>query len=217
MLTLRRTLYNNIIFILVGPEKVKFGVHQGVLVQRSPFFQAALTGKFKEAMEGRIILHDGDPDVFAVFVSWLYTTKLENMVDETSSCTKVRLIKLYLFADRYDVPILRNDVIDALYKNWKEDPRLPISYFQEVYDTTPPRDPLRRLFVDLITSDTKISESVLESHEYYPKEMLLDLVGALSNQLAPFRERAWNWEPNEVMICSIYHTHEDGSANCEET
>lgn len=39
----------------------------------SSFFKAALSRGFKEAEEKRIILKEDDPNVFRIFVAWLYT------------------------------------------------------------------------------------------------------------------------------------------------
>jgi len=174
---LLRTLYNSIVFFLVGPKRVKFGVHKGVLIRKSAFFRAALTGTFKEATEGTVVLQDDSPKVFEVFVSWLYTRKLENTVDEIPTpCSSNRLAKLYIFADRYDVPILRNDAIDALIKNRRENLQIPTSSFRMVYDATPPKDPLRRLLADMVILDTDIRESVVARRESYSVEMLLHLL-----------------------------------------
>ena len=49
-----------------------FVVREDLLTHYSEFFRAALTGGFKEAADKIVTLKDEDPDVFGVFVHWLY-------------------------------------------------------------------------------------------------------------------------------------------------
>lgn len=207
---------------MVGPKRVKFGVHKGILIRRSAFFRTALTGTFKEATEGTVTLQEDNPKVFGVFVSWLYTGKLENTVDEIPTpCGSNRLAELYIFADRYDVPILRNDAIDALVKNRQEIPHIPILSFRMVYDATPPKDPLRRLLVDMVALTTNIRQSVVAYRESYPAEMLLDILVVSSERIDALLSGSGNgrrpWKPTKSSICSSYHTHEEGWTGCKGT
>lgn len=207
---------------MVGPKRVKFGVHKGILIRRSAFFRAALTGTFKEATEGTVTLQEDSPKVFEVFVSWLYTGKLENTVDEIPTpCSFKRLAELYIFADRYDVPILRNDAIDALVKHSQENLQISTSIFRMVYDATPPKDPLRRLLVDIMTLDTDIHESVVAYRESYPAEMLLDMLVVSSERIDALLSGSgngrWPWKRTKSSICSSYHTHEEGWTGCKGT
>lgn len=205
---------------MVGPKRVKFGVHKGILIRSSAFFRAALTGTFKEATEGTVTLQEDSPKVFGVFVSWLYTGKLENTVDEIPTpCGSNRLAELYIFADRYDVPILRNDAIDALVKNRQELLHIPTSSFRMVYDATPPKDPLRRLLVDMVALNTNIPKSVVAHRESYPAEMLLDMLVVSSEKIDALLSGSgngrWPWKPTKSSICSSYHTHEEGWTGCK--
>ncbi|MCJ1246072.1 hypothetical protein MMC30_003276 [Trapelia coarctata] len=221
VLSPRSTLYNNIVFVIVGPEKVKFGVHEGLLVRKSSFFRAALMGQFKEAVEGTVVLESDDPRVFEVFTSWLYTRKLcYTYQDILTHCNSHRLTELYVFGDRYDIPMLRNDAIDALVENWKVRSDMPFSSFRRVYDATPPNNPLRRLLVDMVALDSKIASSVVPHRDSYPVEMLLDILVVSGEKIHALRKGAamvgcLRWYPTKASICSSYHKHEEGSALCE--
>jgi hypothetical protein len=206
---------------VVGPKRVKFGVHKGILIRRSAFLRAALTGTFKEATEGTVTLQEDSPKVFGVFVSWLYTGKLENTVDEIPTpYGSNRLAELYIFADRYDVPILRNDAIDALVTT-RQNLQIPASFFRKVYDATLPKDPLRRLLADMVVFDTDIRESVVAYRESYPAEMLLDMLVVSSERIDALLSGSgngrWPWNPTKSNICSSYHTHEEGWTGCKGT
>ena len=63
------------VIVLVGPEKKRFEIHQGLVCSRSEFFKAAFTGNFDEA-DGSLTLPEQDPATFKYFVHWLYTGNL---------------------------------------------------------------------------------------------------------------------------------------------
>ncbi|KAF1939775.1 hypothetical protein EJ02DRAFT_351559, partial [Clathrospora elynae] len=58
--------------IIVGQGEVHFVVHESLLTQRSKFFRAALTGRFKEDADKIVRLQDEEPSHFEFFVHWLY-------------------------------------------------------------------------------------------------------------------------------------------------
>ncbi|CBX92280.1 hypothetical protein IAQ61_000461 [Plenodomus lingam] len=114
--------------IVVGFDKAEFTIHQDLLTHHSPFFRAALTGKFEESETKEVVLADTKPEIVEFFVHWLYYGRfpedrddaalvdLWTCDDEKGSRKKTRnLIRLYIFCDKYDVPQLRHTVMDELY------------------------------------------------------------------------------------------------------
>jgi hypothetical protein len=115
----------------VGPEEVRFVVHETLLVHYSKFFRAALTGNFIEAQEKTVRMGEVDPDLFELFGHWLYYQRFPDTVfgdDDgilnlwtkrvsrksgkdtgTENC-----IYLHMFGDKYQIEKLRLDTINKL-------------------------------------------------------------------------------------------------------
>lgn len=132
----------------VGSEAKRFLIHKDVLFKQSPYFRAALAeGRWKESQDNTVELDETDPNIFKDFlVEWLYTGKLdENLADTTC-------IKGYIFADRYDFPKLRFDVIANLHKIYtKKHPEIMPAYKAIIlaFDNLPPTCKLCEFLMDL--------------------------------------------------------------------
>lgn len=61
-----------IVYIVVGPKKARFGLHKEHLCAVSPYFRAALKGNFQEAALGEVHLKDTNTTTFELFTEWLY-------------------------------------------------------------------------------------------------------------------------------------------------
>ncbi|KAF2500044.1 hypothetical protein BU16DRAFT_522892 [Lophium mytilinum] len=61
--------------VVVGtePNTRTWFLYESLLCSYSDFFRAALQGGFKEAKEKRVALPEEDPEVFELFVQWLFT------------------------------------------------------------------------------------------------------------------------------------------------
>ncbi|KAL9006407.1 MAG: hypothetical protein Q9188_000812 [Gyalolechia gomerana] len=71
--------YQSAVTVKVGSEGAQrsFIVHTELLNYRSSFFKAATTGNWDEAKTGIINLPADDPQVFEIFLDWLYQRKLD--------------------------------------------------------------------------------------------------------------------------------------------
>lgn len=150
-----RTLFEEFIFVSIGPEKTKFDVHKGPLCYYSSYFKAALKGGFKESRERVVVLKDETEETFKLFYLWLYSQKILVPVSTTLKDWQ-QLVKLFVFADKRGIPKLRNNVIDAMVER---DIRLrvdPIALNVYVYDNTPSSSPLRKLLVDIVAWNTNV-------------------------------------------------------------
>ncbi|KAI9658960.1 MAG: hypothetical protein M1821_001920 [Bathelium mastoideum] len=105
--------------INVGPseevEKEKrssFFVYEKHLTHHSTFFRKALSGPWTESISRVIELPEDEPKVFQLFVQWLYTEDYAHYSD--CAAPKEYHYKLYVFADKLQVPALKNCVIDNL-------------------------------------------------------------------------------------------------------
>lgn len=62
----------DVVAILVGPDKTPFIAHQDLLTSTSPYFKAAFEGKFREASDSTIHLADINTVAFKLFLDWAY-------------------------------------------------------------------------------------------------------------------------------------------------
>lgn len=104
---------NIIITLFVGKERVQFSVHKDTLCQL-PFFQAALSGGFKEAAEQVIALPEDNPNHVSALIEFLYTGNYTypypDTVDLPDGCTVpagdtaecMFHIGIYVVASKYD-------------------------------------------------------------------------------------------------------------------
>ena len=142
-----------IITFYVGQDKIVFHVHQNILFDASPVFKAAFSGSFKEASERSMPLPDDDKDSIGRMIQWLYTRKFHltaPVSKETSDHCYMELAKLNTLAEKYDIYLLKNHIVDELFaltkppKNFGA-PRLPV--VKHVYNNTMARSSFRTLLV----------------------------------------------------------------------
>ncbi|KAF2159950.1 hypothetical protein M409DRAFT_29559 [Zasmidium cellare ATCC 36951] len=86
-------LLEDTVTLIVGASKIPFVVHRGLLCKYSPFFHGLFHGNFKEANRGRVELDTDNVRDFILFLSWLYSEKVQ-----TPSPKVNLLIERYLSA-----------------------------------------------------------------------------------------------------------------------
>ena len=122
----------SIVYLLWRTDAIP--VHRAYLTAMSPSFKAALEGPFKEATSGEYRIDANfESDTVKSFIEWTYTAALttwrcqiEDSADPGNPTYRAwqeplqgmlhldELIKLYIFADRYDIPQLRRESLDAI-------------------------------------------------------------------------------------------------------
>jgi len=164
------------VIVEVGPEGLKYHVQAAFLTHYSEYFSKALNGPWKEAEDKVVRLVDIDPDVFSLFIEWLYTQNMPsdevlwaNKFDPDDNMWK---IQLYVFADRFAVLSLRTSLNRkiSLEDFW---PHAAIIY---AFDNLPPTNPILDLFVDLHyatwTSPKRVHMDPVTMHNL-PKDFLM--------------------------------------------
>ncbi|KAI8934364.1 hypothetical protein NX059_009099 [Plenodomus lindquistii] len=152
--------------ILVGEDRMKFTVHEELLVHHSPFFRGALQGRFKEAQKKEIVLADTKPDIFEYFIHWLYYGRFPRNGDDkelleawagheyrASEYMKTgNLIHIYIFCDKYDVRELKRTAMDELFDNIFDDKLEPVlpgpELVKAAFENVPETSSLCRFLVD---------------------------------------------------------------------
>lgn len=178
--------HETLVTLKVGSEAKRFLIHKDVLSKQSPYFRAALAeGRWKESQDNTVELDDADPKIFKYFlVEWLYTGKLDKDLTDTTC------IKGYIFADRYDFPKLRYDVIARIYGDYaKELPECLPSYDAIIlaFESLPARCKLCEFLVDLYGSRWKPyyddgNSKELALREQFPMAFLVRWLEKLGNR-----------------------------------
>lgn len=161
------------IAILQDGKKTYFSIHKSYLTAYSHYFKAALNGPFTEAQTLSFEFKDVSPSVMDIFVSWAYTQKI---VDSAGSAPVVRnLIDLWIMADRFQVPRLQNEALEAMNGQASQLNRSQDISFFYVYENTVDESPLR-LFLAALSSQTYMKEAkTIDEPENYPHQMLIDM------------------------------------------
>lgn len=194
-----------IVTLLVGRDKVKFLVHKDILCQESPYFEKAFKSGFKEATENSLTLLGEKSDIVNSLVDWLYSGTLDFSVPndrQTQPCYREPLY-LYLVADTYDFPKLRDEIIEYFF-GLRFHKQLP-SYdcFTKLWRNTMENDRLRKLFVDVeIWSGDTVWFEDEERKKWLSKnsEIAVDLLAA-----ALYRIKHPNENPLDAEDASKYY------------
>jgi hypothetical protein len=157
-------------------------VHRGLLGFYSGYFQAALDGGFAEAKSGVIKLETEEPAVFEEFMMWLYTktpraesTTKDNCLQHYESTTK-----LWIFADRREIPLLMNEMIDSFQQSvlvgWATN-IMPNKVINNIYENTPEGSALRRMLTNMYwcMGSSAQADAIAKNPEDFPHEFLAEL------------------------------------------
>ncbi|KAE9977600.1 hypothetical protein EG328_001973 [Venturia inaequalis] len=123
----------------------------------SEYFENVFLGASRKAMHRKAVLTDVKPATFKIFAKWL-NGKLILNTDGRGFDTVARahnsdifkqLLDLYVFADRYDVPQLRREVLDTLVTFSHFSPTLfDMELVAQAYDELPADSPFLRFLID---------------------------------------------------------------------
>jgi hypothetical protein len=176
------------ITVEVGAGKIKFRVFEAVIRKSSTFFDNAMKRDWATSRpEPRLIdLTDQDPEIFKIYLHWLYfktfpTVLTENSATNTTSNTEfVTLGKCYVMGEMLMDIGFKNAVLDALLDSITNQPyyeaRFPGQHaIGIIYDGTLEGAPARRLLVDLW---------VTEATENWAEYMTSDMPAAFTQDLA---------------------------------
>ncbi|KAL8781646.1 MAG: hypothetical protein Q9213_005911 [Squamulea squamosa] len=198
-------LNGEIVTVLVGKAETPFNFHRDLLTSKSSFFNAALSGSWKEATEGKIRLVEEDERVFSAYVLWVYNqdwiARRDGGVLSFDYCCR-----LYVLADQYGSEELQNQVIDKLReKAARSKSTMKVDTIAWVYNTTLPESALRRLLADLLAWEMDVGdyEELVEAAPQCLYDALKIRPPRSSKAVAPY---------HETVACKNYHTHRDGTS-----
>ncbi|KAH0372210.1 hypothetical protein KCU65_g1355, partial [Aureobasidium melanogenum] len=212
-----RKHFKQTVTIHVGTFKQPFILHKGLLCFYSDFFRAALEGSFKEANEGKVELPDVKVEVFEAFQVWLYSRSLRNIEDHEESSERQKLpsfqtlAHLWVFGDKYQIPLLQNNCIDALLAKNKEESQFDTTVVQIAYFDTMHGSPLRKLAIDICVFDmchgpAHKSIFINANSPNWSQEALIDFASCIS--AAWQHKLPWGAVPSRDKC--HYHVHAAG-------
>ena len=147
-------------------------------------------------------LPEDDRDSFECMIQWLYTKKfaLINAVsNETSHELFFQLAKLNTLAEKYDIYLLKNDVVDALFDHANSpNPNLESTdVMKHVYDNTTRASSFRKLMVAWHAYEINLGwfegDDAREELTEVSPEFAIELAIALAARLKhPDRRRPFN-------------------------
>ncbi|KAI9684970.1 MAG: hypothetical protein M1820_010862 [Bogoriella megaspora] len=134
------------------PEEYEtFYIYEKLACRSSGFFRAACNRYWKEGATRVIELPEDDPNIFALFVQWMFTGEY-NKTDSSGPlfpCV-ILAVDVYILADKLDVPPLKDRAIDHIELICSKAPWFSLTYhsiIDKIYGNTPEGSPLRRLAV----------------------------------------------------------------------
>ena len=205
----RSSAYGSQATIIIGTDDDKriFHVDQSLLTFYSGYFSAALSGRWTAAEDDAIRLDTETPRTFERFVSWLYTRSITDDDDEKANCQLI--IDLWLFADCREIPLLMNEMLDALKDRIVTEKSIPTTLLGTTYERTMPGSALRRMIVHAITataSERLVTDDSKKVH--WPHDVLWDIMKELLKVPRPQPVGVASYAAMD--ICPLFHTHEEG-------
>ena len=197
--------------VIQGPGTTKkFGVHRGVLCFHSDFFNRSLNGAFKESGSYSYDVKDCKMETFQVFYDWINTGV------QFRKLSSQQAIDLFVFADFYAVPVLKNRALEAFHRYAYDQWEIDFEVLQSVYLQTVKNSSLRKLAMDGVV-ETWSFQAIEENLSGVPEECLLDMLQACSlKRFVGGSETGGNsldigkyaWD-NKVRttFCDRYHDH----------
>lgn len=145
--------------VVVGSDPLTtFSIHEGLIRGSSDFFDKAMGGTWKEAADRVINLPDDDPDVFRIYLHWLYRGSIPCgwLKPETvSDVHYIHFAKAYVLGDKLQDEDFCDADIDAIIQMASVRGKDGRNFFpgrdavRHLYDNTLPSSRGRRFLVAL--------------------------------------------------------------------
>lgn len=201
---------------LPGGRAEEFVIQRDLITRRSAFVREALGNEWKEARTGIISLPEDEPDIFALYHAWLYTgyilSKNESGGDGKTAEEYEELLKCYILGEKLLDNHFKDCTIDCFLAIFRATGKFIPSLSRLVFDNTPSRSPLRKLWLDIHILCG--SPGWLKDSEEYPQDFLLEMSrrSMRGHSLNKSSGQGGRQEPGAHTIFEScrYHEHEDG-------
>ncbi|KAE9373266.1 hypothetical protein N431DRAFT_337163 [Stipitochalara longipes BDJ] len=142
--------------LVAGKEKDKksFMVHKNILCEASPFFKAACKPEWMKPGKNYITMPEDDAKVVRIMIYWIYHDEIcidkvkhekdINTCEKTLGTPWGLFARLYIVGQKYQMPRLQNDAVDALL-HCNNDWAIDACIIPWIYNHTTKGDKLRKL------------------------------------------------------------------------
>jgi hypothetical protein len=195
-----------LVTFIIGKGEISktFIIHKAVACAHSPVLLAAFNGPFIEGQTQTYRLEDTSPSVFPFLVQWMYTQRIKLLThieesgesrgssdpgpghDEICRKQDTLFVDLWVLGDQLLMDGLQNYIMRQMQRVGHVCGVMAADIYHSIYAQTSSDSPLRRLIVDQCIW---MGSGCEELSEYYPHEMLVDLVKKLRKgnvSLEPF-------------------------------
>ena len=166
-----------------------------------------LSGNWREANERLIRLPEDEPEIFEIYMCWLYHKRIPTIRQEPAdgSTEYLRLIKAYIFGDKIQAKGFQNVIIDAMIEKKEDKDKEGPFWCHEIpdhdcvntaYQNTRPDSPLRKLLVDLwaLSAEAELDGPLPDA---FLRDMVEKLWPSAREQLA----RTCTIQPSQYYVC----------------
>jgi hypothetical protein len=186
----------------------------------SPYFNAALTGKFIEA-NGVVILDDENPKTFQLFNGWLYTQVIfQDDELDFQNCFNP-LLNLYEFGEKRLISTLQNAVIDTMIRVLSNSKTSPgANQIREIWERTTESSKLRKVMIDEFIYRTELKGIFDNKADSYPPSFWTGMAKEYHEVLGGpkeedvYRLRKFRMFDIWKTRCARYHIHGPTDSTC---
>lgn len=198
---------------------VTFSVHEHLICRTSDYFKRAMKAYWGTSITGSLTLKEEDPEVFEIYLHWLYCESLPVQNDNPGfegNTEYVQLAKAYVLGEMLQDVNFKDAVLDAILIKSRTRASDGQTWFpvgpaiRYIYDGTPESSAARRLLVDLYTYNAHADWlTQWANKDELPKEFLFDLaVATLGKRPCPPASLA-----QKAGACE-YHEHAPDPNSC---
>ncbi|KAJ8109865.1 hypothetical protein OPT61_g7145 [Boeremia exigua] len=189
----KRMKFDDIIHIEAGSgENLRsFSVHATCLTSRSPFFEKALSGAWREAKDRTVKFPENKSDIVELYLQCVYDRPLDVEPDPVPENyagheERLQLAELYVFAEQVQDVRAKNMAVKAfmssVWKPRKGGRRWPPgpATINVIYEGTMPGSSMRRLCVDIFARGLIFGNI---KYDNPPTEFLAEIIKEMFNLL----------------------------------
>lgn len=172
------------VIALVGPEETPFGIQKDFLCFKSAYYRKYFAENLNEDLENLVRLPDTPVEVFAYAQNFMYTGQVFPSLDNLPSYEV--LIGVWKLGYELGIEGLCDATLEAMTECRRITQHIPATpLLVQVWKDTPEGSSIRKLLLSWAAEYMRSSESRAEFARSLPKEVLSELVVAMSSLEEP--------------------------------
>jgi hypothetical protein len=194
------------------PDSKIFNIYEDTLRTRSPFFEKALSGDWKEKNERMVQLPTAQPAAFSMYLDFIHSDCIcleledESLVDPT-----LTLGPAYVLGDILLDHDFRDAIVDAIIHHATHKNQHPFELHQYVFENTPSDWPLQKLLTDLLALRGRAAWLTESSEGILTEKALFEVLKVIFRR----RELQTTQDPRfQNGVCEDYHCHVKNNTTC---